>query len=211
MAQDSASSRSLRICHVLIVLRLWLTSRAWESASHQTMLPSAPNKDSSSPLAAGQLDARIARSSRSFVVRACGGQAKHEGTVLGLRIGCFGECLQDPMASTRLSRAIVRCPTWIDTTTSRPRRPLACSAQVSAASEVMRPFSPGATSSWTEAASSMAFSRPPPAPRVRVATPILTSKTATSSTPSPRTPGAAFTPVRGGRTGTAMRGASISG
>ena len=41
----------------------------------------------------------------------------------------------------------------------------------------MRIFSPGATSSWTGAASSLACSLPPPAPRVRVATPILTSKT----------------------------------
>ena len=43
----------------------------------------------------------------------------------------------------------------------------------------------------------LACSHPPPAPRVRVATPILTSRTATSSTPSPRTPGAVLTPVRG--------------
>jgi len=32
----------------------WLTSRAWESASHQTTLPSTPNKGSLRPLTAGQ-------------------------------------------------------------------------------------------------------------------------------------------------------------
>ena len=34
-------------------LGLWLTSVAWESASHYTTLPSAPNKESSSPSIAG--------------------------------------------------------------------------------------------------------------------------------------------------------------
>jgi len=40
----------------------------------------------------------------------------------------------------------------------------------------------------------------------RVATPVLTLKTTTSSTPSPRTPGAVFTPVRGGRVGMSTSG-----
>ena len=66
-------------------------------------------------------------------------------------------------------------PTWVATTTSRPRRPWACFAQGSAACGVMRPFSPGATSPWIAAASSLAYSHPPPAPRVRVATPVLLS------------------------------------
>ena len=114
--------------------------------------------------------------------------------------------LLDSMTFARSSRAIVRYPTWIATTTSRPRRPLACSAQGSAACGVMQPFLPGATSSWIAAASSLACSHPPPAPHVRVATPILTSRTTTSSTPSPRTPVAVFTPVRGGRTGMSTSG-----
>jgi len=41
----------------------------------------------------------------------------------------------------------------------------------------------------------LACSRPLPEPRARVATPVLTSRTATFSTPSPQTPGAAFTPI----------------
>jgi len=45
------------------------------------------------------------------------------------------------------------------------------------------------------------LSHPPPTPRVRVASPILISRTSTSSTPSPRTLDAVFTLVRGGRTG----------
>jgi len=44
---------------------------------------------------------------------------------------------------------------------------------------------------------SLGRSRPPPAPRVRVATPVLTPRTATSSTLSPRAPDAVFMPVRG--------------
>ena len=108
-----------------------------------------------------------------------------KGKVLGLGIGCFG------VFSAGFNDAF----TWTATTTSRPKRSLACSAQGSAACGAMRPFSPGATSSWIAAASSLVRSHPPPAPRVRVATPILTSRTTTSFTPSPRTPGAVFTPV----------------
>ena len=70
----------------------------------------------------------------------------------------------------------------------------------------MLPLSPGATSSWITAASSLACSCPPPAPRVRVATPVLTSRTATSSTPSPQTPDAVFTPTCCGRTGKSTSG-----
>jgi len=51
--------------------------------------------------------------------------------------------------------------------------------------------------SWIAAASPLASSHPPPAPRVRVATPVLTSRTPTSSTPCPQTPDAVLTPVRG--------------
>jgi len=75
----------------------------------------------------------------------------------------------------------------------------------SAACGAMRPFSPGATSSWIAAASPLACSHPPPSPRVRVVTPIPTSRTATSSTLCPRTPDAVFTPVRGRRTGIAKK------
>ena len=72
-------------------------------------------------------------------------------------------------------------------------------------------FSPGAASSWIAAASSLACSHPPPAPHVRVATPVLTSRTTTSSTPSPLTPDAVFTPVRDGRTGISTSGVSLFG
>ena len=54
-------------------------------------------------------------------------------------------------------------------------------------------------------------SHPPPAPRARVATPILTLRTSASSTPSPRTIAAVFTPARGERTGTLTSGISFSG
>jgi hypothetical protein len=60
------------------------------------------------------------------------------------------------------------------------------------------------------AASSLACSHPPPAPRVRVATPVLILGIAASSTPSPRTPDAVFTPVRGGRPGMSTPGGSFS-
>jgi len=76
-------------------------------------------------------------------------------------------------------------------------RPLTCAAQGPAARGVMRPFSPGATSPWIAAASLLACSHPPLAPRVRVATMVLTSRTAASSTPSPRTPDVVFTSTSG--------------
>ena len=53
------------------------------------------------------------------------------------------ECQICAALALRLARsfnAIVRYPTWIATTTSRPRRPSACSAQGSVACGVMRPF-----------------------------------------------------------------------
>ena len=111
-------------------------------------------------------------------------------------------CLLGSMTFARSSRAVVRYPAWIATTTSRPRSLRACSAQGSTACWDMRPhaqhtrtplhpaalasvpygvvlvrvrvrpLSPGVTSSWNAAASSLACSHPPPAPRVRVATPI---------------------------------------
>ena len=101
----------------------------------------------------------------------------------GLAPAASESCQLDSTKFARSSRAVVRYPKWVATTTSRPRRPLVCSAQGSLACGAMRLFSPGATSSWTGAASLLACSRLPPAPRVQVAPPILTSKTATSSTP----------------------------
>ena len=62
--------------------------------------------------------------------------------------------------------------------------------------------------SWTGVSSSFACSRMPPAPYAQAATPILTSKTTASFTPSPQTPDAVFTPVRGGQTGTLTSGVS---
>ena len=52
VAHDSA------IRYVRMALRLWLTLGAWESASHPTTFPSAPNKDSSSPLPPGSKGAQ---------------------------------------------------------------------------------------------------------------------------------------------------------
>jgi len=75
-------------------------------------------------------------------------------------------------------------------------------------------IAPGATSSWTGAASSLECSRPPPAPRAHVATSALTSRTSPPFTSSPRTLDAVFKPVRGGRTanraGGRRRQASVS-
>jgi len=56
-----------------------------------------------------------------------------------------------------------RLGTWIAKTTSRPRRPWACSAQGPAACGAMRPFSPGATSYWIAAASSLVVGLQSPA------------------------------------------------
>ena len=81
--------------------------------------------------------------------------------------------LLDSMALVhRAQLFIARYPTWIATTTSHPSRSLACFAQGPVERGAMGPFRPGATSSWTGAARSLACSRLPPAPRVRVATPI---------------------------------------
>jgi len=78
--------------------------------------------------------------------------------------------LLDTMTFARSSHAAVRCPNkWIATTASHQRMPLSCSGEGSVACGAARPFSPGATSSWTGAASSLVCSRPPPAPRARVA------------------------------------------
>ena len=71
---------------------------------------------------------------------------------------------------------------------------------------VMWPSSPGATYSCIAAASPLACRRSPPAPGVRVTTPIPTSRTTNSSKPSPRIPDAVFTPIRGGRTGMSTSG-----
>ena len=100
---------------------------------------------------------------------------------------------------------------WAERTCEVAGRPEACSAQGSVAYGAMRPFSPGATSSWTGAASSLASSRPPPAPRVLVATSVITSRTTTSSTPSPLTPVTVFVLVHGRRTETPALGVSFSG
>jgi len=105
-------------------------------------------------------------------------------------------CLPDSMTSVRSSRAIVRYPTWIATTTSRPRRPWESSAQ-SAARGVMWPSSPGTISPWIAAAcgwrlwSFLRDLRPLSRP-----VPTLSSQT----------PDTALTPVRGERTGVLTSG-----
>ena len=59
--------------------------------------------------------------------------------------------------------------------------------RVLAARGVMQPFSPGAASSWTAAASSLDCSRPPPVPCAQLATPVLNSRTVASCLGSPDT------------------------
>jgi len=56
---DARGARFSELVQYTISSRLdgaeaFLTSRAWEPASNHTKFPSAPNKDSSSPLTAGQ-------------------------------------------------------------------------------------------------------------------------------------------------------------
>ena len=115
--------------------------------------------------------------------------------------------LLDSMAFARSSRAIVRYPTWMATTTSPPRRPLACPAQGSAAC--------GVTCSHFRLERPHLGSQPQarwPAVtrRLRHTCGILTSRTTTSSTPIPRTPDASSTPVRGGQIGMSVSGVSFS-
>jgi len=136
---------------------------------------------------------------------------KYEGTVLGLGIGCFGELsagFNDVCTFIARNRAVSYVDRYDD---KSPKEALGMFR-----SRIRRVWShaavfPGATSSWIAAASSLACSRPPPAPRVRLATPILTSRTTTSSTPSLWTPDAVFTPVRGERTGMSTSGVSFLG
>ena len=65
-------------------------------------------------------------------------------------------------------------------------RLLACPARGPAERWKMQLFSPEATSYWTAAASSLACSRLPLAPRARLATLTLPSRTAASPTPTER-------------------------
>jgi len=120
--------------------------------------------------------------------------ARFSGSVLA--------CLKDLMTSERSSRAIVRSPSWIVTTTR------------SISSTALGAFRSSCGHFHLEriaVASSLACSRPPPAPRARLVTPVLTSRTAAFSISSTRTPDAAFRPVvRGGNTETSMPGISFS-
>jgi len=129
----------------------------------------------------------------------------YEGTVLELGIGCFGELpagFNDVCAFIARNRAVSYVDRYDD---KSPKEALGMFR-----SRTRRMWGHAAilTSSWTGATSSLACSRRAPVPRARVATPILTSRTTTSSTPSLRTPDAALTPVRGGRTGSSTSGVS---
>ena len=160
-----------------------MTSRAWESASHRIMLNSAPKKKSSRPLTARQQRCarstarlpmtstasttilrtmRMAQSSALFC-RSGPCRASTRARISGSALAASESYLLDSMTFARSSRATVRYPTWIATTTSRPRRPLACSAQGSIACRGHELFSLGATSSLTGAASSLACSQSPAA------------------------------------------------
>ena len=137
---------------------------------------------------------------------------KYEGTVLRLGIGCFGELPAgfNDVFTTFIARN--RALFYVDRYDDKSPKE-ALSMLHSRARRVWGHAAIFAwrTSSWIAAASLLACSHPPPAPRVRLATLILTSRTVTSSTPSPRTPGAVFTPVRGERAGMSTSGVSFLG
>ena len=116
------------------------------------------------------------------------------------------EAIPPPMPRFRAMLDVsIHSPSW-HTSKEGARNP----KQGPAARGVMRSSSPGATSSWVAAPSSLACSRLPPASRVRVATtPILTSRTTTSSTPSSQTPDTVLTPVRCEQTGVLTSGVSF--
>ena len=99
---------------------------------------------------------------------------KYEGTVLGLGIGYFGE-FSAGFNDVRTFIARNRAVSYVGRSDDKsPKEALGMFRSRPAACGVMRPSSPGATSPWTAAASSLACSHPTPAPRVRVATTILT-------------------------------------
>ena len=137
---------------------------------------------------------------------------KYEGTVLGLGIGCFGE-LPAGLNGVCTFIARNRAVSYVDCCDDKSLR----EALGMFHSKIHRVWGHAAIFAWSDLILDRsrklswlaACSHPPPAPRVRVATPVLTSRTTTSSTPSPRTPVAVFTPVRGGRTG--MLTAATSG
>jgi len=118
--------------------------------------------------------------------------------------------LLDSITFACSSRAIVRYPSWIATTTSRPRRPLACSTQ---------------GTSRVGSCGQFCLERPHlgPEPQARWPAVARRLRNAFGWRPDPnfenyglfhaqsRTPGAVFTPVRGGRTGISTSGVSFPG
>ena len=89
---------------------------------------------------------------------------KHEGTVLGLGIGCFGELsagFNDVCAFIARNRAVSYVDRFDD---MLPKEDLGMFRSRIRPCGAMRQLSPGATASWIAAASSLACSRPPPAP-----------------------------------------------
>ena len=104
-------------------------------------------------------------------------EGKYEGAVLGVGIGCFGEL---PAGFNDVCTFIARNRTasYVDRYDDKsPKEALGMFR-----SKIRRMWGhaaifPGATLCWTGAASSFACSRPPPAPRARVANPVINSRT----------------------------------
>jgi len=95
---------------------------------------------------------------------------KYEGTVLGHDIGWFGE-LPAGFNNVCMFIACNRALSFVDRYDDKsPKEALGMLHARDVACGIMWTILPGATSSWTGAASSLACSRPPPAQRVRVAT-----------------------------------------
>ena len=105
---------------------------------------------------------------------------KYEGTVLGLDIGCFGE-LSSGYNDIYIFNARNRAVSLGRYDAKSPEEALG----------MFLKDQPRVGSCGRFRSRLSACSRPPPAPRARVATQVITSRTITFSTPHPRTPDAA--------------------
>jgi len=134
---------------------------------------------------------------------------KYEGTVLGLGNGCFGELpavFNDVCAFIARNRAV----SYVDRYDDKPPK----EALGMFRSRIRRVRGHAAAFAWSDlildhSRKLVGLQSPAASPRVRVATPILTSSTTTSSTPSPQTPDAVSTLIRSGQTGMSTSGVSF--
>ena len=136
---------------------------------------------------------------------------KYEGTVLGLGIGCFGELsagFNDVCTFIARNRAVSYVDRYDD---KSPKEALGMFR-----SRIRRVWGHAAVFAWSDlildrSRKLSGLQSPAACATCAVATPVLTSRTATSSTPSPRTPDAVVTPVRVGRTRMPKSGVSFLG